>query len=113
MIERTRRLRLITAGMTVLISFVTFGIVMVLYVTSEIQESQAQQCGIIALSTKPRPIEPAPPFDPDVDPSTEYGKELDSYIRNRQEYDKALEAFNITAGRELRAYSRQIGCPTP
>ena len=113
MTEQAKRQSIVAAGMTVLISFVTFGIVMVLYVTHEVRESQRHQCGVIALSTKPRPIPPVVPFDPTVDPSTEYGKVLDKYIRAKQQYDKELEQFNLRAGKELRTYAEQIGCPLP
>jgi len=101
----------VLAGMIFLVSQLALAIFIAVYTTHQVQESDRHQCGIIALSTKARPIPPAPPFDPSVDPTTEYGKDLDKYIRAKQQYDKELEAFNLRAGSELKAYSRQIGCP--
>jgi hypothetical protein len=110
MTPRTRRHSLIAAGMTVAISFVTFGVVTVLYVTHEVQESQKHQCGIISLSTQPRPTPPVPPFDPQTDPLTPFGRDIGKYIKDKQAYDKAIEQFNLRAAEELRNYSREIGC---
>jgi hypothetical protein len=110
---QTKRRGVIVAVMTCFISFIVFGIVVVQYVTRSIEQSTQRQCTIIELSTQPRPVPPVPPFAPTEDPTSQYGRDLDTYIKAKDKYDKELEQFNITAGKALRDYSEQIGCAVP
>jgi hypothetical protein len=107
----SKRRAYITAGAIFLVSQLSLVIFLALYVTHEVNNAQATQCSVIALSTQPRPRPPVIPIDPEVEPQTPFGKALKEYTLEDEKYKKELEKFNIKAGTELRNYSRKIGCP--
>jgi len=113
--------RVLVVAMILLVSLVSLAVTNVVYTAREVEQAKKQirietakntrqQCQIIELSTQPRPVPPVPPFAPTTDPQSDYGKDLDVYIKAKDKYDKELEEFNITAGKALRNYSQQIGC---
>lgn len=106
-----QRKSIVAAMMTILVSFITFGVTTSLYVTHKIDQSERQICEIISLSTQPRPRPPVYPIDPSIQPETDFGRLIQEYAKQDEAYKKELESFNLTAGTALRNYSKSIGCP--
>lgn len=107
MTPRTKRRSVVTAGGTLLVSFLAVAVYNTVYTTHTVQESDSHFCGVLAVSLRPRPTPPTPP--PATGPTT---PELAEYLRKQAEYLRQQAAITQAGARELRRLSDQIGCRT-
>lgn len=93
-IQRTRIVYAIMSGVLSVILSCGFAVT---YVASQ----NKKLCDVLALSATPRP---KPPNDPDSQPSTQYGRDL-------QEYNKAQQRASDLAIVKVKVLMEDLGCP--
>lgn len=104
MTDRQRKVSIWVAVSTIVVSLLATFIVGAVFVTWQIERNNQRMCSLLLITTQPRP---APPSNPAVQPTTEYGRQL-------QEYNRATGEANAKVGRELVALAESYKCgPLP
>ncbi len=98
--QRQRRRAVVSAIVTIVFSVVATVSVGTVYVTSQIQKNNRKLCAVLVIATQPQP---KPPDDPNAQPKTEYGQQL-------QAYQEAQAAAALRATQELLKLRREYKC---